>query len=356
MRCDGIASCSRKHGSAAAPPSAESCHVLIRWRDACSPPTDTPWPARSIRVHSTVELCNLEVLVARVCDENRARTEQQRRPPSHQERHVGRERKHRRRETRHRVQRDRGTRSISSDVTNRVERPDRRREFLPAGRPCGTAPPPTRAEKSRLARRHPRSARPCSRSTQHRGCVGSAIDRSATSASISLSIADSPCSGVAECAARPSARNSAAARRAWPVPSRLSVGSPLIRNRAPGGVVFADRGAIAAALLADDEQQADPPSRRSRAAAPPPPPVPRECPSRRTRRGRRAARSRRGSEKTAARSRSASRTPPTGAIDASQTCSRAALDRLLDDGVAESRSSPASQRPPPLPGRSSNQY
>jgi len=53
------------------------------------------------------------------------------------------------------------------------------------------------------------------------------------SASSSLSIADSPCSGVEECAARPRAlsRNLRTPRVARP--RRLSVGSPLIRNRDP---------------------------------------------------------------------------------------------------------------------------
>ena len=40
-------------------------------------------------------------------------------------------------------------------------------------------------------------------------------------------------------------------------PSRLSVGSPLIRNRHPFGRLVRDSRAVAAALLADDEQQAD---------------------------------------------------------------------------------------------------
>ena len=41
------------------------------------------------------------------------------------------------------------------------------------------------------------------------------------------------------------------------VASRLSVGSPLIRNRDAQRVQVRQRGAVAAALLADDEQQAD---------------------------------------------------------------------------------------------------
>ena len=81
-------------------------------------------------------------------------------------------------------------------------------------------------------------------------------------------------------------------------PSRLSVGSPLIRNRQPAARrLVRDARAVAAALFADDEQQADARSRPRAAAARPPRPARRECPSRRTSRGRRAGRPRRGSGK-----------------------------------------------------------
>ena len=69
--------------------------------------------------------------------------------------------------------------------------------------------------------------------------AGQAIDRMWMSASISLSIADSPSCGAAECAARPiavrrSLNTPRVARASW-----LSVGSPLIRNAEPGASAFA---------------------------------------------------------------------------------------------------------------------
>ena len=59
--------------------------------------------------------------------------------------------------------------------------------------------------------------------------------RSATSASISLSMADSPSSGNDECAARPVARSLTRSTPRVARPSRLSVGSPSTRNRQPLG-------------------------------------------------------------------------------------------------------------------------
>ncbi len=129
------------------------------------------------------------------------------------------------------------------------------------------------------------------RPSEQRDPRGSATPRSTISASSSLSMADSPSSGNDECAARPRARAAArAARRAWPTPRRLSVGSPLIRNlHAVRRVLVGDARAVAAALLADDEQQRrtrDSPAARSRSAAAP---APQECPWRRTSRGRRSS-------------------------------------------------------------------
>ena len=97
-------------------------------------------------------------------------------------------------------------------------------------------------------------------------------------------------------------------------PSRLSVGSPLIRYRTP-------RGACSLATRAPSLPRSSPTTNSSadarlavaRAAARPPRPAPRGSPSRRTSRGRTPARAPRGSERTAGRSRSAWRTRPRAA-------------------------------------------
>ena len=99
------------------------------------------------------------------------------------------------------------------------------------------------------------------------GSAGSSIARSSTSASISLSIADSPSSGNDECAARPVATQlepqDAARGEPEPVVGRLAVDEePAIRAAA----WFARARAVAAALFADHEQQAD-----ARLARPPQP-------------------------------------------------------------------------------------
>ena len=72
-------------------------------------------------------------------------------PQPIEERHVGRERKHRRRKPGTVCSLTSGTRSISSDVTNRSSGRIAR-ECPPPDRPCETAPPPTRAARSRSAR------------------------------------------------------------------------------------------------------------------------------------------------------------------------------------------------------------
>ena len=63
--------------------------------------------------------------------------------------------------------------------------------------------------------------------------------RSRVSATISLSIADSPSSGYAECAIRPDAVSSIRNVPLEATARRFSVGSPLIRNRAPMGCSLA---------------------------------------------------------------------------------------------------------------------
>ena len=145
--------------------------------------------------------------------------------------------------------------------------------------------------------------------------------------------------------------------RASPRPSRLSVGSPLIRNRAARSPARSPTSrAVAAALFADDEQQAD-----ARLAVAPQPLGRRDL--RREdalgvarRRGRRGGRPRPGSGKTAARSRSAStRRRPAASPTRREDVEARVVDRLLGDGEARARagSRPASGRPR-LRGRSSN--
>ena len=96
------------------------------------------------------------------------------------------------------------------------------------------------------------------RLSEHR--IGRQLDRrSATSASISLSMADSPSSGYDECAARPAARS--LSRRmprvasAEPAVGRLAVDQILAAVGRRG--VVRDARAVAATLFADHEQQAD---------------------------------------------------------------------------------------------------
>ena len=120
-------------------------------------------------------------------------------------------------------------------------------------------------------------------------------------------------------------------------PSRLSVGSPLTRNRQPAAASFARRAPSLprSSPTTNSRPTRVSPARRSRSAAAP---ARRECPSRRTSRGRRSDRPRRGSGKTAARSRSAWRTrPPAAAASGTvaRTLKRDVVDRLLGDGEAE---------------------
>ena len=98
---------------------------------------------------------------------------------------------------------------------------------------------------------------------------GSGIARSSRSASISLSIADSPSSGYAECAILPRAVSSTRSVPFDASASRFSVGSPLIRYLDPARLLVRRLRALAVALLAHHEQQPDvqfPPP----AVAPPP--------------------------------------------------------------------------------------
>ena len=164
------------------------------------------------------------------------------------------------------------------------------------------------------ARRRRRSARRCSACGRAPDRHGSSIDRSSTSASSSLSMADSPSSGNDECAARPVARSlrrrTPRVASPEPVVGRLAVdqkpaavrprGSPRARRRcrAPRRPRTAGRRA----------------SRPRAAGHRPPPPAPPECPSRRTPRGRRSDRPRCGSERTAARNRSAWRSTTDRAV------------------------------------------
>ena len=148
---------------------------------------------------------------------------------------------------------------------------------------------------------------------------------------MSFSMADSPCSGAAECAARPSQPAARGGCRAWPSPSRLSVGSPLIRIPAGiGNGVGRDR-TVAAPLFADDEEQPDAPFARRPSDVRPPRPAPPGSLSHRTRRGQSAGRPRRDWESTAARSRSAWRTRPP--------------DRRSSRGCWRSRARPAARGP-----------
>ena len=120
----------------------------------------------------------------------------------------------------------------------------------------------------------PRSAR--RRLNQPDGVVGRAHDRAGSgrprsriSASISRSIADSPCSGAAEWPARPRAcsltRNTPRVAVRQPAVGGLAVDQVTRRRGQP----VRHRRAIAAALLADHEQQADAPlaAGRKRSAA-----------------------------------------------------------------------------------------
>ena len=128
----------------------------------------------------------------------------------------------------------------------------------------------------------------------------------------------------------------ATARRASRAPSRLSVGSPLIRNLTPpGACAFADARAVAAALLADDEQQAD--ARFARRA---------QSLDRRDLRGENAFRVARAAAVEHARSstrlgknggtqsKCVEKTTRGAASSCAKTLKRPSRDRLLGDGVA----------------------
>ncbi len=114
-----------------------------------------------------------------------------------------------------------------------------------------------RSATRRWAPRRRKSGRSCSACGRGPDRTAARSPRSSTSASISLSIADSPSSGNDECAARPLATSRSLRAPRVASASRLSVGSPSTRNREPVRRRVRRAGAVAAALLADDEQQAD---------------------------------------------------------------------------------------------------
>ena len=224
-----------------------------------SPQSDTPQPAAHTPRQPGRALASSTCSSLVCATRNEPGPNNNGHPQRVQERHVGRERKHRRRKTRHRVQRAPAARAVSLQTSRTARAAGSPREFLPAGRSCGTAPPLTRAAKSRW--RHPTLDQPDAVVGRSDRPDLSAARSNATSPA-HRSICRSPTRRArARRVRRPSHRPQpgAAARRAsrsQPIVGRLAVDQ---ESRA-GWRRVRRRGAVASALLPDDEQS---PTRRS---------------------------------------------------------------------------------------------